>query len=285
VRLGAELPFERVPEVLLLVSGVHVSPDTVRRLTEAAGQAQVVIEEQERLRILRQPVTEPDGPAIQAVSVDGVMVPLRQGKWGEARLLATGTVTTDAKGEVHTTDLSYFGRLCKAQGFIAAVAVPLHEQGTMQAGTVVSLSDGAPWIQELIEAHRPDAVRILDFSHAFGYLIQAAQVCLGPGTQETTTWIETWRVGLKTTPPAEVLAAVKALPATTEEAKAARSKAANYLRHRIDHIDYARFQELGYPIGSGMVESACKLVIEARLKGSRVPCGRSRLGVIGRGRT
>jgi hypothetical protein len=33
-------------------------------------------------------------------------------------------------------------------------------------------------------------------------------------------------------------------------------------------MDYARFQALGYPIGSGSVESANKLVVEARMKGA-----------------
>ncbi len=32
----------------------------------------------------------------------------------------------------------------------------------------------------------------------------------------------------------------------------------NYLYAHRDHIDYARFKELGLPIGSGLVESACK---------------------------
>jgi hypothetical protein len=45
-------------------------------------------------------------------------------------------------------------------------------------------------------------------------------------------------------------------------------KSLAYLEKRREHIDYARFQALGYPIGSGSVESANKLVVEARLKGA-----------------
>ncbi len=43
-----------------------------------------------------------------------------------------------------------------------------------------------------------------------------------------------------------------------------------YWEKRREHIDYARFQQLGYPIGSGSVESGNKLVVEARLKGSGI---------------
>jgi hypothetical protein len=41
-----------------------------------------------------------------------------------------------------------------------------------------------------------------------------------------------------------------------------------YLEKRREQIKYAEFQAMGYPIGSGAVESANKLVVEARLKGA-----------------
>jgi hypothetical protein len=41
-----------------------------------------------------------------------------------------------------------------------------------------------------------------------------------------------------------------------------------YLSNRLEQIRYQTFAAAGYPIGSGCVESANKLVVEARLKGS-----------------
>ena len=41
-----------------------------------------------------------------------------------------------------------------------------------------------------------------------------------------------------------------------------------YLQKREKQIQYPSFQEQGWPIGSGIVESGNKLVVEARLKGS-----------------
>jgi hypothetical protein len=52
-------------------------------------------------------------------------------------------------------------------------------------------------------------------------------------------------------------------------------KSLAYLEKRREHMDYARFQALGYPIGSGSVESANKLVVEARLKGAGMHWARS----------
>ena len=56
----------------------------------------------------------------------------------------------------------------------------------------------------------------------------------------------------------------------TQPAKAQAQVAESlaYLEARADQIRYAEFRAAGYPIGSGIVESANKLVIEARLKGS-----------------
>lgn len=44
VRLGTLVPFTQVPEQLAALVGVTVSRETVRRLTEEAGSAQVAVE-------------------------------------------------------------------------------------------------------------------------------------------------------------------------------------------------------------------------------------------------
>ncbi len=41
----------------------------------------------------------------------------------------------------------------------------------------------------------------------------------------------------------------------------------DYLHTHREHIKYKRFKELGLPLGSGMVESACKWLIQQRFKG------------------
>ncbi len=263
VRLGACLPFGQVPALAALLLGVRVSAETVRRLTEAAGAAQVAVEEAALAALEREAPPPPPGPAVQQVSADGAMVPLVGGAWAEVRTLAVGAVAAG-----RTQDLTYFSRLCDAQTFIRQAALPLHERGTERAGVVCAVQDGAPWLQELVDHHRPDAVRILDFAHAVGQLAQAAQACLGPGTRATSGWLEEQRRTLRTREPAAVLAALAALPAPTPEAAATRAQVSAYLASRREQTRYAHFASCGYPLGSGVVESANKLVVEARLKGS-----------------
>jgi hypothetical protein len=271
VRLGTLLPFEQVPEQVAALLGVQVSRETVRRLTEQAGAAQVAVEAEDLRQVPRQvEAPKPDG-AVQQLSADGAMVPLLGGIWTEVRTLAIGIIEEERGPERpagHAHDVSYFSRLCRAEDFIDWAALPLQQRGTERAGTVVAVSDGAPWLQELITAHRPDAVRILDFPHAAGYLSQAAQAAFGAGSREAAVWLDAWLSKLKRTTPEEVIEAIRVLPMPTPEAGATQRRVLAYLRSRREQLRYAHFQELGYPIGSGMVESGNKLVVEARLKGA-----------------
>ena len=52
-----------------------------------------------------------------------------------------------------------------------------------------------------------------------------------------------------------------------DSARETLTKLYTYLDKHRDHIDYEKFKELGLPIGSGLVESACKWLIQQRFKG------------------
>lgn len=263
------LPFEQVPDLLVLLTGVRVCADTVRRLTEGAGAAQVAIEERDLARLEAELPPAPAGAPVQQVSADGAMVPLTGGEWAEVRTAAVGALDLGGDGkEARAHDLHYFSRLCSAHDFIRQAALPLHQCGIGAAETVVAVVDGAEWLQEFIDAHCPAAVRILDLPHAVGYLAKVAQAAFGTGTREASVWLDTWAPTLKTQDPAVVLAAIRALPMPDDDAEAVRAQVLTYLTKRRQQIAYATFAAQGYPLGSGMVESANKLVVEARLKGS-----------------
>lgn len=266
VRLGAEVPFAVAADLLALLTGTRVSAATIQRLTEAAGAACIrlemaVVAQAERGVPPALPVSTSADPL--QLSVDGVMVPLVHGRWKELRLAAIGRVGAAPDGTVTTTELSYAARLLDAASFGRAALGEIMRRGVAGAPVVVAVSDGAPWIQEFVDLHCPHAVRILDFAHAAGYLAEAAQAAFGPGTPQTSEWFAVQRHALRHDTPAAVLAAVDALPPGE-----ARDRARHYLGERRGMLAYADFAARGFPIGSGCVESANKLVIEARLKGS-----------------
>lgn len=251
-------------------TGVRVDPDTVRRLTEAAGAAQVAVEAAIVTALERTLPAGPAGPAVQLLSVDGAMAPLVGGGWAEVKTLAVGEVIPSRDGPT-TVALSYVSRLTDATSFGWLATAETHRRGTSTAGTVVAVTDGAAWCQGFVDLHRPDAVRVLDFPHAVEHLGLAAQAAFGPGTPAASEWLGAQRHALRHGQEAAVLAAVAALAATPTlgaEAVVTIQGVLAYLTSRRDQIRYQAFAAAGYPIGSGCVESANKLVVEARLKGA-----------------
>jgi hypothetical protein len=204
------------------------------------------------------------------------MVPLVGGAWAEVKTLAVGTVAAthepDGPRGARAVDLSYFSRLADAATFTRRATVELVRRGTDQAGLVVGVMDGAVWLQTFLDHHRPDAVRVLDFPHAVEHLATAAQATFGSGAPEATAWLDAQAHDLKPTGPTPVLTALRTLPVAQARdptaATAARDAPLGYLETRTAQLDYPRFRAAGYPLGSGAVESANKLVVEVRLKGS-----------------
>jgi hypothetical protein len=278
-RLGAWMPFEHVSKELQAVVGVDLSAPTARRQGEAAGAAYVAVQTAQADDIQQKTPPVPPGPDLQQLSVDGAMIPLVHKEWAEVRTAAIGVVEKPVmeKGEpvVHTGQVSYFSRLCDAETFTHLALVETHRRGTETANRVCGVVDGADWEQAFLDMHRPDAVRILDFPHAAGHLAEAGQAAYGEGTPEAQAWYETERHRLRHETPEAVLAALRHLRddvagqgAACAAAVATIDGSLTYLEKRAQQIRYAEFIAAGYPIGSGMVESGNKLVVEARLKGA-----------------
>lgn len=271
VRLATWVPsFAHAAEELGYFTGTVVPESTVRRLTEAAGAAYAAVQQAEGARLGQEQPTPPPGPLVPQLSVDGAMVPLVGGEWAEVKTLVVGTLTGQAPGEsVRAEELSSFSQLADAEHFTAAALVETHRRGTETADVAVAVMDGAAWEQGFVDAHRVDAVRILDFGHAAGYLTLAAHAVYGAGTAAGAAWVERQRHELRHGEPEVVLAALQVLQETaTGEARTAVGRSVAYLQQRREQIRYAEFDLLGLPLGSGIVESANKLLVEARLKGA-----------------
>jgi hypothetical protein len=272
---GPELPFTRGPELLAFFTQVGIGEETARVLTERAGallQGQQEAEVAAYERRERPVICEPNAPARQQLSADGAMVHLVGEGWVEVKTLAIGGIAANPAGEVHARELSYYSRLDGAETFRRLAAGELGRRGTYQATTVCAVMDGAEWLPGFVDWHVPTAVRILDFPHAAEHLGVAAHAVFGPGTAPASEWLGTWAHELRHGDPDQVLVALRDLPtaeATDPVAAAAtRDEVLAYLDKRRAQVAYAEFAAAGYPIGSGMVESANKLVVEARLKGS-----------------
>lgn len=220
VRLATWMPFGRAVAEVAWFTGVTLSETSVRRLTEAAGRSYEGVQTAAVAALEQEAPPAPQGPPVQACYVDGAMVPLVGGVWGEVKTLAIGTVEVRpermrrrGQQEVRTTDLSYFSRMTDHETFTRLALVETHRRGMEMAGVVCAVSDGAVWIRACVDHHRPDAVRILDWPHAVEYVSNVAKAVFGAQTPAATTWLAQQKETLLHGDPAVCLAGLAALAA------------------------------------------------------------------------
>lgn len=277
VRLGSWMPFAQAQGLLVEWMQLNsLSEATVRRHTEAAGAAYVALQEEE-VRALELGL-EPGGEGVGSdstrlvVEVDGAMAPLVGGEWAEVKTVVIGELAergVEPGVEPGTQsgslkDLSYFSRMSEAETFTWQALVETQRRGVGERGPVALVSDGAPWIQGFGDFHCPDAVRILDFPHAAGYIGEIGRGLFGEGSALADEWQGEQRSRLKHEGAGPVLAELRVLAQGWESEL---DKPLAYLEKREAQMRYPVFQAQGWPIGSGAVESGNKLVVEARLKG------------------
>ena len=274
-RLGTWMPFRRAAEEIKHFTGTEVSEATVRRVTEQAGKALIAVQTKDVERLEREMPQSPAGPELQLMSVDGAMVPLVNKEWAEVKTLAIGVVQKPrlekGKKVVHTTELSYFSRVAEASEYSKQALYEVHRRGTEKAGKVCAVTDGAEWEQGFMDYHRSDAIRILDFAHGAERLAAAGRAIHGESTPRFEQWFGQQRHALKGGKVTEVLGELGKLSRKAKRDGFAEKLEVieghlNYLEKRRSMIEYGKFQRKGYPIGSGTVESANKVVVQSRLK-------------------
>ena len=269
--LSTWMPFAKAARMLERFTGVSVSKATAQRHTEAVGIAYEAVQLAEVEHIEQDWPEVAAGPEKIVLGVDGAFVPLLHGEWAEVKTLVVGEVgePVEVKGErvVLTHSLSYFSRLSEAETFQRLTLGELYRRRLETAAQVAAVSDGAEWIQGFVDYHCPEALRILDFPHAAERICQIGEVVLGAGYASLTAWQTRQLHHLKHTGPADLVANLTSFAAEhlTDELIAENLA---YLNKRVMQLQYPTFQAQGWPIGSGIAESANKLVVEARLKGA-----------------
>ena len=266
-RLGLSMPFRVSTEILSALTGVRLTESMIRRVTLKSGRILVALEEK-AVELLEKeaPTVEASAPRLQ-LSVDGAMVPLRRGAWAEARTLVVAALGCE-DSQLRADTLSYFSRMSDHATFSRMATIETHRRGVEKAELVLAINDGAEWIQETVDLHRPDAVRILDWAHASSHVHDAGHAFFGEGCG---AWCEAQLAILRHGEPIDVIVELARLADTLDAEHPAQATVAQnliYLAKRYDQIQYAAYSARGYPIGSGIVESANRTVVQARLKGA-----------------
>jgi hypothetical protein len=284
--LGVEVSFEEASQLAERFLLFRISDNTVRKQTEGYGQAQaqaenewIVQAEDEKYLQARERRLEKRPGRVYA-SLDGVHVPLQE-EWRELKTLCWYQVEpihtsrpkshhgqrVGEQSHLQAKDMKYYCDIQEAEQFGRLVWATGLQNNIDAYDEIVFVCDGAAWIWRLVEQYFPHAVQIVDWYHASQYLTPIAQAAFGASTAQAQQWLTQTQTDLWEGHLQDVIRACRTfLPLPQVQSLA--EKAITYYTHNEKRLDYARFRQQGYLIGSGTIESACKQIAAARLKRS-----------------
>lgn len=289
-RIAIDVPFDQVPDMLEQTLGLVIDGEMVRRVTEKIGswaesQEQMTIQEAQSGHAA---VPSAPGSSTLFIALDGAMVNTKRARHGH-RGWHEGKVGVCARFEPTPHPLSTeekddakpsYGSVDYCMGFEpqAEFLARLYAHA-LQAGLedpscrqIVLVADGAHWIWEQSATHLripgKTWVEILDFYHASQHIWAVANAVWPQNVAARTQWAEEVLHRLRHEGGAILDAVWEALPPLTAAAQKVVTGEQAYFTFHHDRLDYPRYRLAGFPIGSGIIESACKTVLKQRASGS-----------------
>jgi hypothetical protein len=240
------------------------SEGTVRRVLDYVGH---FLEASDFLAMSRLEETVPEDAVTLAMSIDSTSVLIRRQGWRHA---TAATVSTyDAQG--NRLDTVYIGRMPETGKSEAKRLLEKEVEARMakqQFKHIVCIADGARDIWRYFRRKYPNAIHVVDFFHVCEHLSKLSELFFSSHS-EAQAWYKKYRTILKEDPKgaSKLLRAaryrrslVKKNPKIEAEIK--------YLQHNRTRMNYFNLRQKNLPIGSGVVEAACKNLIGSRMKKS-----------------
>lgn len=131
----------------------------------------------------------------------------------------------------------------------------------------VALVDGEHKLRQLMKKYLPWFLIIIDIYHVMEYLWRGAHAFHREGSQEAASWMTDKLNKLLMGKVKEVIAEFKGLLNTISgERRDQLRKVITYLENGKQYMRYDIYLKRGYPIGSGVVEGACKNLVKDRME-------------------
>lgn len=259
--LAARLPYTQVPTVLTQL-GLPYAPciKSVEAIAQRLGA-----------QLEAAPAAPNFGRAERdlAIAVDGIFLPTRNGS-REVRCAVLYEPLWDA--ERNPTACAglrkeYVATSVSSEALLTDACARL-ERRRPRGAVVAALGDGAEWIWEGYAQHLPRRVEILDFYHVSERLGLIAQTKYSGDPVAAKAWRERQERALLRWGPRQLLNELRSWEPATAAAREVQRQQLGYFENQEERMYYPTYLRLGYPIGSGAVEGACKHVVTDRFKGT-----------------
>lgn len=254
---------------------------------------------------LRRPFEISEQAYMVSVSLDGVMVPMKDGERAEKRQQARdcGKRARGPAGyqEAGCGTLSFFDAAGERLDTVRMARMPEAKKATLKTMLaaelqdvlaqrpdlrLVKLADGAKDNWSFLSGELPEGVELIDFYHAAEQLKDAFDAAYGENNPKAIAQFEKHRHTLRHDPDGtdKVIRALAYLR-RKHQRRQRIAQVLRYFRRNRSRMGYALAAAQNLPIGSGVVEAACKTVVAQRMKRSgmrwRAPGGQAVLTLRG----
>lgn len=263
---GLHGTFESAAQRFAMHHGIAISENLVRLVVERLGRRAV----SDKTLAQRLRAVEPVPPAMLLIAVDGSMLSTRgDDAWRETKLgmVVRGEHCSDGKDRGYISEARFVARMTGVAEFRQDMTRLISLERGWDCPQVAFLGDGAPWIWNMASEICPNAVQILDFMHAVAAAARPADMLFADDSIMKSVWKDTVSACLAKGHVAELIAQLQQCAfATRGKLREAFVAAAKYFENNAARMKYDEYRANGLPIGSGMIESAHRYVLQARMK-------------------
>ena len=278
-RQGAMLVSHLTPrdteEVLAALGSMQPSKSSLDRLPKALSARWEAQRQHFEATVRGASVEVPDAARAVVVSLDGVMAPMREAGGGYREAGCATVSLVDGDGErLHSVRMGRMPEPHKASLKTMVAAEVEAILGTRPGLTVVKIADGAKDNWTFLTGAWPDGVELIDFYHGAEKLKEALDAAYGADSPAAKAQFEKLRHRLRHEAEG-VERVIRALVHLRSKYPGNEriAQALGYFRNNRHRMGYAEAKAQGLPIGSGVVEAACKTLVTERLKRSGMRWG------------
>lgn len=151
--------------------------------------------------------------------------------------------------------------------FVEAVTRDPHQQREW----VVLVDGELHQLATLKASARKQSVKVtivLDFIHVLEYVWKAAFCFFSPGSEEAETWVQERALRILQGKASDVAAGIRrsaTLQKLDKKVRENADKCADYLLNNRQYLLYDEYLDQGYPIASGVIEGACRHLVNDRM--------------------
>jgi hypothetical protein len=280
VWLSGLVTYAQAAEILQTVGAIDISRSSVWRQVEHWGSRFQAVEVRQQVKAYELEEPKPIDPnrslGRMGVSMDGTMVPIREEGWKELKVGCVFEISSRSYEDPHTQETvvlgsaannTYVAHLGGPEVFGRQIWADARQRNWMHAEDSLAIGDGATWIWNLVSEHFYASHQLVDWFHATQHLSDASQIIYGEGSSKAKRWYRRWETKLYQGRVRQLVKALKRQANLHPDKSHSILQQAGYFHNNAKRMNYLDMRLDGYPIGSGMVESAAKQY-KARFCGS-----------------